>query len=85
MFRLEYNLETGETTEVPLTQEEIAAIEAAKPTLEQRNAAIKVQRAERMKVEADPMFFQVEAGEISREEWLAVRQRIRDDLPYEVE
>jgi hypothetical protein len=85
LFKIQIDCKTGKSKQVPLTAQDIADLEAMKPTLEQRNAAIKAQRAERMKTEADPIFFQVEAGEISRDEWLNLRQKIRDDLPYEVE
>jgi len=35
--------------------------------------------------EADPLFFQWQAGEATEEEWLAKRQEIRDRYPYPAE
>lgn len=85
MFRIEYNLQTGETKEIPLTKEELAAIEANKPTLEQRNAAIKAQRAERYKNEAEIYTQRLLLGEVTQEFVQAIRDKIKSELPYEVE
>ena len=35
--------------------------------------------------EADPLFFQWQAGESTEEEWLAKRQEVRDRYPYPIE
>lgn len=46
------------------------------------------QEAHRQKAfvaEADPLFFQWQAGESTEEEWLAKRQEIRDRYPYPAE
>ena len=32
--------------------------------------------------EADPLFFKYQAGEISKEEWIAKRKEIKDRYPY---
>lgn len=36
-------------------------------------------------VEADPLFFQWQAGESTEKEWLAKRQEVRDRYPYPTE
>lgn len=46
------------------------------------------QEAKRQKdfaAEADPLFFQWQAGESTEEEWLAKRQEVRDRYPYPTE
>jgi hypothetical protein len=48
------------------------------PTREQQGAA----RQAAFASEADPMFFQWQAGEATEEEWKAKRQEIRDRYPY---
>ena len=56
-----------------------------KPTLEQRNAAIKAQRAERYKNEAEIYTQRLILGEVTQEFVLAIRDKIKSELPYEVE
>lgn len=48
------------------------------PTREQQEAA----RQSAFAAEADPLFFQWQAGEATEEEWKAKRQEIRDRYPY---
>ena len=85
IFHVIKNAQTGEINQVPLTQEELDAIEAAKPTLEQRNAAIKAQRAERYKNEAEIYTQRLLLGEVTQEFVQAIRDKIKSELPYEVE
>jgi len=89
MFRIEYDLETGETITISLTKEELAAIEANKPTLEQRNAAIKAQRIAAfadLMTGSDGMFIKAMATGDAKDLLAATerRQAIIDSLPYEV-
>lgn len=39
-------------------------------------------RAAAYSQEADPLFFQYQAGEVTKEEWLAKREEIRTRYPY---
>ena len=39
-------------------------------------------RAAAYRTEADPLFFQYQAGEVTKEEWLAKREEIRTRYPY---
>jgi hypothetical protein len=90
MFRTEIDYLTGETITIPLTQEELAAIEANKPTLEQRNADIKTQRIVAfadLATGSDGMFIKAMATGEAKDLLAATerRQAIIDSLPYEVE
>jgi len=40
------------------------------------------QRAAAYVSEADPLFFKYQAGEVTKEEWLAKREEIRNRYPY---
>ena len=42
----------------------------------------KENRADAYRTEADPLFFQYQAGEVTKEEWLAKREEIRARYPY---
>ena len=86
MNRIEYNVETGETLVIELTPEEIAALPPP-PTLEQRNAAISQQRAERYKAETDHlgMKFLRTQDEAIKQQWLNGIAKIKAELPDEVE
>jgi hypothetical protein len=63
------------------TPEEIAAesarLEAAEPLrIAQQSRAAAYQQ------EADPLFFKYQAGEVTKEEWIAKREEIRARYPY---
>ena len=75
---------TGEVTTVPLAAEEIAEREAyARDVLPvKQRQATEQSRAAAYRTEADPLFFQYQAGEVTKEEWLAKREEIRARYPY---
>jgi len=54
-----------------------AAVEAEAQRMEARQA-----RAAAYTTEADPLFFKYQAGEVTKEEWLAKREEIRQRFPY---
>lgn len=81
MERIEVNVITGEQRIIPLTEEEIVEIQnrpVPVPTIEQQRVA----RAAAYAAEADPLFFKYNAGEVSKEEWIAKREEIRTRFPY---
>ena len=84
MERIVINCQTGEQTVVPLTAEEIAEREAyvrdVLPDLLLEQS--KQNRANAYRNEADPLFFKYQAGEVTKEEWLAKREEIRVRYPY---
>jgi len=53
------------------------AVEAEAQRMEARQA-----RAAAYASEADPLFFKYQAGEVTKEEWLAKREEIRNRYPY---
>jgi len=53
------------------------AVEAEAQRMEARQA-----RAAAYTSEADPLFFKYQAGEVTKEEWLAKREEIRNRYPY---
>ena len=74
------NAETGEVIVRDMTPEEIAELQPQTTRQEQE-----MQRQKDFVSEADPLFFQWQAGETTEEEWLAKRQEIRDRYPYPTE
>jgi hypothetical protein len=54
-----------------------AAVEAEAQRMSARQA-----RAAAYASEADPLFFKYQAGEVSKEEWIAKREEIRQRFPY---
>lgn len=48
---------------------------------ELRDKAISREREARYRAETDSLFFKWQAGEIEKGEWLAARQRIKQELP----
>ncbi len=84
MERIEYNIQTGEVTTVPLTAEEIAERKAYErdvlPGLLLEQA--KQQRAIAYRNEADPLFFKAQRGEATIEEWQLKVAEIRSLYPY---
>lgn len=74
------NAETGEITTRDMTPEEVAALQ---PQITRQGQEANRQAA--FVAEADPLFFQWQAGESTEEEWLAKRQEIRDRYPYPAE
>jgi len=70
---------TGQQTIRPYTAEEIAAaIAASIPTLAQQQAA----RAVAYRNESDPLFFQAQRGEATKQEWLDKIAEIQARFPY---
>jgi hypothetical protein len=57
---------------------EINAAKVAKPTADQ----VRLTRAGAFAAEADPLFFKYQAGEVTKEEWIAKREEIRARYPY---
>lgn len=74
------NAVTGVVTVREMTPQEIAALQ---PQITRVGQEAKRQAA--FVSEADPLFFQWQAGESTEEEWLAKRQEIRDRYPYPIE
>lgn len=63
------------------TEAEIEA-ELARLIAEQPRKIAKQQRSSAYTTEADPLFFKYQAGEVTKEEWLAKREEIRARFPY---
>jgi len=61
-----------------------AKVDAAAVIVAQEQALASAQRnrAAAYASEADPLFFKYQAGEITKEEWLAKREEIRQRYPY---
>jgi hypothetical protein len=81
MHRIVVNVETGEQQIVPLTPEEIEKIKNTpipKPTLEEQ----KRNRMNAYMQESDPLFFKVQRGEATLEEWNQKIEEIRQRFPY---
>jgi len=74
------NAETGEVTVRDMTPEEVVFLQSQITRQEQE-----MQRQKDFVTEADPLFFQWQAGEATEEGWLAKRQEIRDRYPYPTE
>jgi len=73
------NQETGEPFDF---DQALATDAAAIVAQEQALASAKRNRASAYTAEADPMFFKYQAGEVTKEEWLAKREEIRQRYPY---
>jgi len=58
-------------------QQELERLQAEYPKKEAQAS-----RASAYSQEADPLFFKYQAGEVSKEEWLAKREEIRNRYPY---
>jgi len=54
-----------------------SAVEVEAQRMEARQA-----RAAAYASESDPLFFKYQAGEVTKEEWLAKREEIRNRYPY---
>ena len=74
------NAVTGVVTVREMTPQEVAALQ---PQITRQGQEAKRQTA--FVSEADPLFFQWQAGEATEEEWLAKRQEVRDRYPYPIE
>ncbi len=72
------NLQTGETTIVELTTEELAARQPRTPTQQEQ----KINRAAAYVEEADPLFFKSQRGEATTEEWTSKVSEIKARFPY---
>lgn len=57
---------------------ELARLTAAEP-----NNQARLNRQRAYEIEADPVFFKVQRGEATQQEWLDAVQAIRDRYPYE--
>ena len=69
----------GNQIEIDQALVDTAAIEVA---LEQAQQTAQTNRVSAYRTEADPLFFQYQAGEVTKEEWLAKREEIRTRYPY---
>ena len=78
MNRLEVNTQTGEQKLVPLTEQEIAALEALKPTQDELKVYARNERNRRL-AETDWMAL---SDMTLTPEWAAYRQALRD-VPQE--
>jgi hypothetical protein len=65
----------------PPSEEEVLA-EAQRLQAEYPKKVAKQQRSSAYSQEADPLFFKYNAGEVSKEEWIAKREEIRQRFPY---
>ena len=50
-------------------------------TVEQQNAIVTQQRQAAYVAEADPLFYQYQRGEVTKEEWLAAVEAIKERFP----
>jgi hypothetical protein len=64
------------------TQAEAEA-ELTRLTAEEPNRQARSNRQRAFEVEADPLFFKVQRGEATQQEWLDAVQAIRDRYPYQ--
>lgn len=69
----------GNQIEIDQALVDAVAIEVA---LEQAQQTAQTNRAAAYRTEADPLFFKYQAGEVTKEEWLAKREEIRARYPY---
>jgi hypothetical protein len=74
-------LEWLDETQTQPSESEIQA-EVALLIAEQPRKEAEALRAAAYKVEADPLFFKYQAGEATKEEWIAKRNEIRTRYPY---
>ena len=91
-FKIKWNSSAWEYEEIPEVKEEKGglAIEAHIPTLQEKNEEIRQQRQFRFSLESDPIKYDYEEalahGDSSAEElkvqWLAQKDKIREELPY---
>jgi hypothetical protein len=68
----------GNQIEIDQALVDTAAIEVA---LEQAQQTAQTNRVSAYRTEADPLFFQYQAGEVTKEEWLTKREEIRARYP----
>jgi hypothetical protein len=81
-FEVITDARTGKQTIREYTPEEIAAVVRANtPTKEKQE----VLRREAYAIEADPLFFLMQRGEATEEEWKAKIEEIKARYPYPVE
>ena len=82
-----YNVQTGETTTVPLTAEEMAEREAyIRDVLPGKiRNSIEARRASAYRSESDPLFFKAQRGEATTDEWTAKVAEIKARFPYPAE
>lgn len=69
----------GNQIEIDQALVDAVAIEVA---LEQAQQIAQTNRSSAYRTEADPLFFKYQAGEVTKEEWLAKREEIRARYPY---
>jgi len=69
----------GNKIEIDQALVDAAAIEVA---VERAQLIVQNNRANAYRNEADPLFFKYQAGEVTKEEWLAKREEIRVRYPY---
>ena len=58
------------------------AEEMAKEFERQQYEIIKINRLLAYQKNADPLFFDWQAGTATKDEWLQARQRVKDEMPY---
>ena len=76
-------LEWLDTKQAQPTEAEVTA-EVARLQAELPNKIAKENRAAAYKLEADPLFFKAQRGEITQQEWLDKVEEIKQRFPYEV-
>lgn len=76
-------LEWLDTKQSQPTEAEVSA-EVARLQAELPNKIAKEKRADAYKLEADPLFFKAQRGEITQQEWLDKVEEIKQRFPYEV-
>jgi hypothetical protein len=69
----------GKPVKLDQAKVDAAAVIVAK---EQTLATAQRNRAAAYAAESDPLFFKYQAGESTKEEWIAKRQEIRERFPY---
>ena len=79
--RTDFDLTWYDTEQTAPTKEEIRA-EVARLTANQPRKEAEVNRSAAYRNESDPLFFKYQAGEVTKEEWLAKREEIKDRYPY---
>ena len=71
----------GNQVQLDQSKVDAAAIIVAQ---EQAFTTAQQSRAAAFSSEADPLFFKYQAGEVTKEEWIAKRQEIRERFPYPI-
>jgi hypothetical protein len=88
MHRIVVNVQTGEVTQVELSDDEITQSQNQYEQVSQANAQWQLDHATELRraayiAEADPLFFKAQRGEATLQEWQDKVEEIKARYPYE--